>query len=172
MPGAHLPHRGLAASCVLLLALSGAASCGRNVDFKQALQITDVSAGYYDFGIVDGKNKLVPSISFRVRKAPDVRLRSIALNVHFKKIVSPDRKSEEEFDEVFLQNVDFSEGSQTPVLTVRPEHGYTGDAPQTRAEMLQNSHFQDLRARVFAKQSSTTWVDLLTHDIPRVLIAK
>jgi hypothetical protein len=55
---------------------------------------------------------------------------------------------------------------------VRPEHGYTGDPPQTRAEMLQHSQFQDVRARVFGKQSSTTWVEMLTYDLPRVLITK
>jgi hypothetical protein len=101
-----------------------------------------------------------------------VDLRSIALNVHFKKIISPDRKEEAELDEVFLQSVEFSEGNQTPLLTVRPEHGYTGDPPQTRAQMLEHSQFQDVRTRVFAKQSSTTWVPLVEHEIPRVLITK
>jgi hypothetical protein len=52
--------RGLVLSCVLPLALSAAASCGQTVDLKQALKIADVSAGWYDAGIVDGKNKLVP----------------------------------------------------------------------------------------------------------------
>ena len=46
-------------------------------------------------------------------------------------------------------------------MTVRSPTGVTGDAPQTRAEMLQHRLFQDIRVRVFAKQSSTTWVDLL-----------
>jgi hypothetical protein len=75
-------------------------------------------------------------------------------------------------DEVFLQGVEFTEGNQTPLLTVRPETGYTGDAPQTRAQILEHSQFQDVRTRVFAKQSSTTWVELLSFDIPRVLIPK
>jgi hypothetical protein len=172
MPVPTYPRRGPLACCLFVLALAGAASCRQNVDFKQALQVTDVSGGWYDYGIVDGKNKLVPSLSFRVRKVPDARLRSISLNIHFKKIVSPDRKEEAELDEVFLQTVEFSEGNQTAIMQIRPEHGYTGDAPQTRAEMLQHSQFQDVRARVFAKQSSTTWVELLSYDIPRVLITK
>jgi hypothetical protein len=164
---------GKALVCGLLsMALVGAAGCTQQVDFKQALEITDVSGGWYDFGIVDGKNKLVPSMTFRIRKRPDANLRSIAINVHFKKIVSPDRKTEEEMDEVFLQSVEFSEGNQTPIVTVRPEHGYTGDAPQTRAQMLEHSRFQDVRTRIFAKQSSTTWVELNTFDVPRVLITK
>jgi hypothetical protein len=157
---------------LLSLALAGAGSCSQPVDFKQALEVSDVSGGWYDFGIVDGKNKLVPTMSFRIRKRPEVPLRSLSLNVHFKKIVSADRKEEAELDEVFLQNVEFSEGNQTPLLTVRPEHGYTGDPPQTRAQMLEHSQFQDVRTRVFAKQSSTTWVPLIEYDVPRVLITK
>jgi hypothetical protein len=157
---------------LLVVALAGAGSCRRPVDFKQALKVTDVSGGWYDYGIVDGKNKLVPTLTLRVHKSPGVNLRSISMNVHFKWANGPDRKDEEELDEVFLQSVEFSEGDQSPLLTIRPEHGFTGDAPQTRAEMLQHSHFRDVRARIFAKQSSTTWVELLTYDIPRVLIQK
>jgi hypothetical protein len=146
-------------------------SCAPAIDYKQALEVTDLSGGWYDAGIVDGKNKLVPSISFRIHKPADARIRSLALNVIFKR-VSPDKKEETDLDEVFLQTVEFSEGNQTPLLTVRPEHGYTGDAPQTRAEILQHSQFWDGRAVVFVKQSSTTWVDLIRYDIPRTLLTK
>jgi hypothetical protein len=171
--GAALRRGRPALACSLLsIVLVGASACSKPVDFKQALEVTDISGGWYDFGIVDGKNKLVPTMTFRIRKRADVTLRSIAINVHFKKIVSPDRKTEEEMDEVFLQSVEFSEGNQTPILTVRPEHGYTGDAPQTRAQMLEHSLFKDARTRIFAKQSSTTWVELSSFDIPRVLITK
>jgi hypothetical protein len=165
----------LAATCLLSLALAAASSCSQPVDFKKTLQVTDVSGGWFDSGIVDGKNKLVPTVSFRIRKPADVRLRSISLNVHFKRIVDPTKpglEGEEESDEVFLQTVEFTDGTQTALLPVRSPTGFTGDAPQTRAEMLQHSQFKDFRARVFAKQSSTTWVELLTFDIPRTVLTK
>ncbi len=165
----------LVAIVLLPLALAAASSCSEAVDFKQTLEVTDVSAGWFDAGIVDGKNKLVPSVSFRIRKPANVRLRSLSLNIHFKKIVDPSKPGldgEEEADEVFLQTVEFAEGTQTAILPVRSPTGVTGDPPQTRAEMLQNSHFRDMRARVFAKESSTKWVELLTFDIPRVVLTK
>jgi hypothetical protein len=165
----------LAATCLLPLALAAAASCTQSVDFKQTLQVTDVSGGWYDAGIVDGKNKLVPTVTFRIRKPADVRLRSISLNVHFKRIIDPSKsglEGEEEADEVFLQTVEFADGAQTALLPVRSPTGVTGDPPQTRAEMLENSHFRDMRARVFAKESSTKWVELLTFDIPRTVLTK
>jgi hypothetical protein len=167
-------HTLLPVALASLAALAGA-SCSQPVDFKKTLQVTDVSGGWYDFGIVDGKNKLVPSVSFRIQKPADVRISALSLNVHFKRINDPSKpgvEGEEEFDEVFLQNVEFTEGNQTRLLTVRPPAGVTGDPPQTRAEMLQHRLFKDMRARVFAKQSSTTWVDLLTYDLPRNVLTK
>jgi hypothetical protein len=163
----------LAARGLLSLALAAAVSCTQAVEFKKTLQVTDVSGGWYDSGIVGGKNKLVPTVSFRVRKPADVRLRSISLNVHFKRVIDPSKpgvEGEEEADEVFLQTVEFADGTQTALLPVRAPTGFTGE--QARAEMLQHSQFKDFRARVFAKQSSTTWVELLTFDIPRVVITK
>ena len=50
----------LVVSCLLLT------TCGSRVDLKAALQVTDVSTGWYDAGVVDGKNKLVPRVSFRL----------------------------------------------------------------------------------------------------------
>jgi hypothetical protein len=148
------------------------ASCGAKVDVKQALEITDSNGGWYDAGIVDGKNKLVPSVSFRLRKKQDVELEGVALNVVFRHPAAPGAATEEDWDEVFLQNASFSEGNQTSVLTVRPGKGYTGDPPQTRAEMMKNSGFRDVRARIFAKANSTQWVDIGTIEVPRQLLTR
>ena len=127
-----MPVKGrLVAACLLPLALAGAASCSQPVDFKQTLQVTDVSGGWFDAGIVDGKNKLVPSITFRIKKPANVRLNSVSLNVHFKKVVDPSKpglEGEQEFEEVFLQTVAFAEGPQTALMTVRSPTGVTGDA--------------------------------------------
>lgn len=170
MPDWTRTCRGVAAA-LLAIAVLASASCGETIDYKQALKVTDLSGGWYDAGIVDGKNKLVPSLSFRIHKPADASIRSLAINVIFKR-VSPDKQQEEDLDEVYLQSVEFTEGNSTPVLTVRAQHGYTGDAPQTRAEILQHSQFWDGRAVVFVKQSSTTWVDLIRYDVPRVLLTK
>lgn len=144
-------------------------SCGQKVDLKQALQLTDVSTGWYDAGIVQGKNKLVPSVTFRIRKTADVNVQPLSLNVVFKVL---NGQSDEEKDEVFLQKVDFAEGSQTAPLVIRPEHGYTAEPPQSRADMLRHSMFQDFRAVVFAKHSSGQWVELGRVDIQRQLLLK
>jgi hypothetical protein len=96
-------------------------------------------------------------------------VRPLSLNVVFKTIKGP--QAQEDFDEIFLQTVRF-DGNQTDALTVWATAGYTGDPPQTRAQMLQHSRFQDMRAVIFAKHSSSNWVELARYDIPRQLLTK
>jgi hypothetical protein len=161
----------------LLLGAVLLAGCSRPVDLKQALQVTDPTAGYHDAGIVDGKNKLVPSITFRLKKSTSDSLRPLSLNVVFKKLpragtaVPPGTPAEEDWDEVFMQSVPF-EGDQTPPLTVTPKAGFTGDPPQSRADILKHSMFQDVRVHVFAKHSSSQWVEIGSYDIPRQVLAQ
>ena len=164
----------LASAAALALVVCSAA-CSKAVDLKQALQVTDVTSGYFDAGIVDGKNKLVPSVSFRLKKSVDDSLRPLSVNVSFKQLpqagtaVAPGSPAENDWDEVFLQNVPF-EGNQSAVLTFKAKNGYTGDPPQTRADMLKNKYFQDVRVHVFAKHSASQWVEIATLDLPRQLL--
>lgn len=144
------------------------AGCGPSIDINEALTVSELSGGYYDAGIKDGKNKLVPSLTFRIVKSVEDDVRPLSLNIAFKRITEA---GEEAFEDVFLQSVDF-EGNQTAPLIVRPETGYTGDPPQTRAQMLENKDFRDIRAVIFAKHSSSTWVELARFDLPRTLITR
>jgi hypothetical protein len=160
--------RATVATCVLALSFVSA-SCSPKIDVKKDLQITDLTGGWFDAGIVDGKNKLVPSVTFRIRATTDQPVRSLALNVAFKKIVG---ETEEEWDEVFLQSVEFGDGDQTAPLTVRTSNGYTGEPPQTRADMLKHSQFQDMRAVIFGKYGATNWVEMARFDLPRQLLTK
>ena len=163
------------ASAAALALLVSSAACSPPVDLKQALQVTDVTSGYFDAGVVNGKNRLVPSVSFKVKKSVEDSLRPLSLNVSFKQLpqagtaVPPGSPAESDWDEVFLQNVPF-EGDQTATLTFKANNGYTGDPPQSRADMLKNRHFQDVRVRVFAKHSASQWVEIATLDLPRQLI--
>lgn len=126
----------------------------------------ELSGGYYDAGIVDGKNKLLPSVSFRLVRTGN-RPRRVTLDVHFRKIVGNELQ---EFNEVLLQAIEFAEGNQTGVINARSPAGYTGDSPQSRAEMLKHGQFQDMRAVILARQSSTTWVELARFDLPRQVL--
>jgi hypothetical protein len=154
----------------LLAAVSLAADCSRSVDVKQALEVADATSGWYDAGIVNGKNKIVPTVTFRLKKKPDADLSGVALNVVFRHPPPPGTNLEEDWDEVFIQRAEFKNANETDPLTVRPEKGYTGDPPQSRLDILQHGQFRDVRARIFAKASSSQWVEIGTVDVQRQLI--
>ena len=161
--------RALAGASALALTLLSS-GCEKPVDLKAALQATDVTGGWFDAGIVDGRNKLVPSITYKLRKSTDDSLRPLSVNVVFKRLPPPGAPAgEEDWEEVFLQSVPF-DGNQTAPLTVRPNHGYTGDPPQSRADMLKNSQFRDIRVHLFAKHSASQWVEIGQFDLPRQLL--
>ncbi len=153
---------------IVALALLGAfaSACGPRVELKQSLQVTDVSSGWFDAGIQNGKNKLVPSVTFKLKKNPGVSLSSVSLNLAFTFVGATDH-----IDDVYVQSVDF-QGDETKPVTVRTQWGYTGDPPQTRVEMLQNSHFQDMEVQIFGKQSSSKWVELQRVPIARQLLTQ
>jgi hypothetical protein len=150
----------------LLAAAASSAVCTKSVDLKQSVQAVDVSSGWFDAGIQEGKNKLVPSVTFRLRKNPDADVSSLSLNLVF--IAEADQ---EHFDDVFVQRVPFK-GNETDPIIVRSKFGYTGDPPQSRAEMLKNSQFRDMNVQIFAKQSSSQWVELHRLKIPRQLLTR
>lgn len=141
-----------------------AAACSSPVDLKQAVQVTDIGTGWFDAGVVDGKNKLVPSVSFRLRNDSGKRLDAVALNIVFKFADTGD-----DHEEIFKQRVPF-ENNQTRVITVRSQNGYTGEPPQTRADMLKNSQFRDMDAVVFVRQSGAQWIELQRVRIERQLL--
>jgi hypothetical protein len=149
------------ALCLAALALP---ACSPPIDVKQAVEVTDVSSGWFDAGIQDGKNKLVPSVTFRLRKKGDVNISSVSINLVFKVEGSQDHS-----DEVYVQRVEFN-GAETPLTTVRSKFGYTGDPPQSRADMLKNAQFHDMEAQIFAKQGSAQWVELHQVKIARQLL--
>lgn len=151
---------------VLILAGLLAASCASPVDVKQALQVTDVSTGWFDAGVVDSKNKLVPSITFRLRNTSDREIDAVSINLVFRFADNGD-----DYEEIFKQNVPF-ENKQTQLLTVRAQNGYTADPPQTRAEMLKHSQFRDMDAVVFVRQSGEQWVELHRVRIERQLLTQ
>ena len=164
----------LAPALILAVLIAG---CSGPLDLKQVLQVTEAAGGFHDVGIVDGRNKLVPRITFRITKSTDDSIRPLSLNLVFKKLpkpgaaVPPGSPAEEDWDEVFVQNVPF-EGNQTAPIILETKAGYTGDSPQSRAEILKHSQFQDVRVHIFAKHSASQWVEIATFDIPRQVLAQ
>jgi hypothetical protein len=156
--------RRLAGAVAAATLLTAATSCGPRVDVKQALQVTDVTTGWFDAGIVSGKNKLVPSISFRLKNASAVELASVQINVIFE--IPPDWE-----DDTYMRGVGsdgLPAGAASDRFVVRAKHGFTGEQP--RAELLQHSQFKDARVKVQVKHASSQWVQLGEFPVERQLL--
>lgn len=160
-------RRYLALACVTGAALA-AASCAPPVDLTKYLQVFDVATGWFDAGIVNGQNKLVPTISFKLKNQSDQTLKVLQANVLFHRVSDPNV----EWGAGFL-SVTGSEGlgpgAATNPLTVKSNLGYTG-SDQTRQEMLQNKAFIDATVQVFAKYGSAQWVKMGEFPVERRLI--
>ena len=152
----------------LLLATTSVA-CGPTVDLTKGLQVLDVSTGWFDAGIVNGQNKLVPFITFKLKNLSDQKLSVLQVNVLFKRINDPTEWGSGFFTVVGSRGL--SAGATTELLTIKSNLGYTG-SDQTRQEMLKNAHFVDAKAEFSAKYGSTQWVRMGRFPIERKLITK
>ena len=156
-------------AAILMVALAvGAAACGPDVDVTKALELSIVNSGWYDVGIVNGQNKLVPSVTVTIKNNSDQTLGLLQVNSLFRQV-----SANEEWGSAFLTAAG-SEGLKpgaSKTLTLKSNNGYTGSG-ETRQEMLKNSHFVDARVEVFAKYGSTQWKKLGVYSVTRQLIEK
>jgi hypothetical protein len=160
------------ARCFILFlsfALLSSGCGGPAVDLTKGLQIDVVDTGWFDAGIVDGKNKLVPTISFTVKNISSQKLVSLQMMASFFRV----NDASSEWGNGLL-NVAGSEGlapgATTPMLTMKSPLGYTGTDP--RADMLKNAHFVDATVKLVAKYAATQWMHIREVPIERKLITE
>ena len=161
--------RNLAALVVFVLLPAGLQlACSRSRDVSKDLKIVDARTGWYDAGIVDGKNKIVPSIAFTLAE----------------RLAGGDRARAGERDLPSHQR-DRSRGVNTSrrrsapkgCSRVRPATnwclrgnlGYTSP-DQSRAQILADRRFVDVKVEVFGKHGSRTWVKMGEFPIERKLL--
>jgi len=152
----------------LLAAWVSSAGCAPAVDLTKGLQVTIVNTGWFDAGIINGQNKLVPTVTFQLKNISEQKLTTLQVNALFRRVTEND-----EWGSGFMTvagSEGLAPGATTPPLTIKSTLGYTGSDP--RQEMLQNSHFVDAKVELFAKYGSTQWTRLGTYPIMRQLLTK
>jgi hypothetical protein len=153
--------------CLALL-LAGTLGCGPTIDLKTALQVENVSTGWYDLGVIGGQNKLVPSVTFTFKNVSDQTIPTLQGNIIFRRM-----GESEEWGSGFMRvagSEGLAPGASSAPLTVKSQLGYTGTEP--RQQMLANSLFVDARVQIFAKYGSTQWTLISEHPVERQLLAK
>ena len=153
----------------LLAATLLVCSCGPTVDLAQGLQITIVDTGWYDVGIVNGQNKLVPSVTFKAKNVSDQTLVSVQVNALFRRVTEKDEWGANLVS--IAGSSGLPPGQEAGPFVVRSPLGYTG-SDQSRQEMLANSQFVDAKVELLAKYGSTQWKRLGEYPIKRLLIEK
>ena len=161
--------RALAPLLLVVASAVGAAGCGGpRVDLARGLEVLDVTTGWHDEGVVNGQNKLVPRIDFKLKNVSDQSLVALQVNCVFRRV-----NETEELGAGFLpvtRSKELKPIETTPNLSVKSNYGYTGDEP--RATMLQNSQFVDAKVEVLAKYSNIQWKRIAEYPIERRLLPK
>lgn len=127
------------------------AGCNQ-VDLETSLELAEVTSGYHDAGLNDlGANKLVPSLSFRLRNVSANPVSSIDLIVYFWGV---ENDSPRELDEIIVTGIGSdglaSQASTEPIV-VRSKQGFALEQ-QARSELFNHRLFRDVTAKVFLKR--------------------
>lgn len=151
--------------CVAVLTV-GATACGPSIDITKALEVTQVTTGWYDAGITKGKNKLVPSLTFSARNISNAPVDTVQFNAVFRVVEDP-----QELGSALVKGIGRSglaPGASTASYTMQSALGYTGEQP--RAEMLAHTSFRDVRVDLYAKYRSDDWKKIGSYVIQRKLL--
>jgi hypothetical protein len=155
---------------VLVLCLAAALgfqACGAaKVDLAKDIKATQVTTGWFDAGIVDGKNKLVPSASFSITNHSGSKLSGLQIFSVFRLVGDTEELGSSLIvlrgDEALAPN-----GTSKPV-TVRAHWGFTGEQPRT--QMLMHREFRDAHIEIFAKFGAEAYVKIADAPITRQLL--
>ena len=186
-------HRARGVLALALSAVLSGSACAP-LDVQGALDVTDVTSGWLDVGLDDlGRNKLVPTFSFRLENVSDQRLRTLQLNGVFRRCmvvyagqpapeypVSPaDEEAgtclgeDQEWGSALVRAVGRAgvvPGDGLGPFTMESSLGYTGE--QSLAEMLGHRDFVDVKIELFVKHRAEQWAKLGEYPIGRQLLTQ
>lgn len=161
-----------------VIAAVGAGCGGPAVEISEAVRVREVTTGWFDAGLVaGGRNRLVPTISFRLENTTDTPIRTVQVNSVFRRPVDeaecPECEGWEEWGNAFVRAIDrdgLAPGASTPPLVLRSDLGYTGEQP--RLEMFEHRDFRDVKVELFVKHGGAQWVKLEEFPIHRQLLTQ
>ena len=94
----------------------------RSREVEKDLTLTDIHTGWYDVGVVDGQNKLVPSITLRLQNVSSEPIARVQINAVFRRVGEA-----EEWDAHFVRGIGpdgLAPGAKGGELVLRSERGY------------------------------------------------
>ena len=182
-----------ALQAAVLAGFLGASGCAP-LDLQAALDVAEITTGWLDVGLDDlGRNKLVPTISFRLENVSDDRMRTLQLNGVFRRCLDAAAGQEaaasegspadpeagtcagevQEWGSSLLRAVGregLEPGDSVGPFTMESHLGYTGQQP--RDELLRHRDFVDVKLELFVKYRSEQWAKLGEFPIERQLLTQ
>ena len=156
-------------AAVACLGVLASAACGQKPqDITKLLSVGDVRTGWYDAGVENGLNKLVPSVVLTLTNSGGESISNVQLNAVIRRVGET-----EEWGGAYMKVVGangLAAGSSTKPIVLRSNLGYTGIEP--RAQMLKNKQFVDAHVQVFVKHGGEQWVKLGEWPVARELLTQ
>lgn len=154
-------------SLPLFIVLGAVLVACQSREVEKVLKVTDVKTGWYDVGIVNGENKIVPSVSFHLRNVSAESIENVQILTVFRR----QNEAEAWGATPLMRGVGsdgLAAGATGRTLVARNTLGYTSIEP--RAQMLKNKEFIDAKVDLFARHGSRTWMKIGEFPIERKLL--
>lgn len=156
------------AVAAIVLSLGAAGCSGPDVDVAKVIKIADITTGWFDAGIVDGQNKLVPSAVVTVTNTGTEKLSGLQIFVVFRFLGETEELGS---GLVVLRGNDaLAPNATSKPISVRANWGFSSLAP--RAQMLMHSSFKDAQVEVFAKFGAKPFVRIGEAQVARQLLTR
>ena len=156
-------------SKALLIAISLlTAGCGAGASepISELVEPVDVKTGWFDAGVENGMNKLLPTVTLTLKNVSREPVANIQLNAVIRRVGETD-----EWGGAFVKAIGtegIPAGGMSKPIVLRSNLGYTGSEP--RAQMLKNSQFVDAQVQVFAKHGGNQWTKLGEWKVAREML--
>jgi hypothetical protein len=154
-------------SALIVFFVSACGSSARQ-PITQLIAPVDVKTGWFDAGVEDGKNKLVPTVMLTLKNVSTEPVANVQLNAVIRRVGET-----EEWGGAFQKVIGVEgvpPGATTKPIVLRSTLGYTGIEP--RVQMLKNRQFVDAHVQVFAKHGGNQWTKLGEWPIARELLTQ
>ena len=153
---------------VLVLSLGAAGCSAPDVDVAKVIKIADVTTGWFDVGVVDGQNKLVPSAIVTVTNTGTEKLSGLQIYLVFRFVGEDVELGTGSF---VLRGADaLAPNATSKPISARANWGFSSLAP--RAQMLMHSQFKDAKVEVFARFGPKPYVKIGEAQVVRQLLTK
>ena len=153
---------------VSLMSLPACAGSSASQDITKMLEVTGVKTGWWDVGVEDGKNKIVPTVILTLKNVSGQPINLVSLNAVVRR-----NGETEEWGGAYVKLLGSEElppGASPKPVVLRSNLGYTGTEP--RALMLKHKLFLDANVEVFVKHGGKQWVKLGAWPVARELLTQ